>query len=115
MNDGDILKFASKMPIDTLFNGTLEPFGIVQGEVVNLGGNENDVPDDRFLAYGDVELLATSDPNGFVDELIAVARRRHSLAPKYEVLQEQLSHIVHVIENVYHTVLLSENDSEFRG
>ena len=38
---------------------------------------------------------------------------QHTLAPKYEVLQEQLSHVVHVIENVYHTVLLSENDSGF--
>lgn len=110
LNDGGIVKFASKMPVDVLFNGALEPFGIVQGEVVNQSGNENDVPDDRFLGYGDVALLVTADPNGFVDELTAVAQRQHTLAPKYEMLQEQLSHMVHVIENVYHAVLLSEND-----
>jgi hypothetical protein len=41
VNDGDILKF--------LFNAGLEPFGIVEGEVVNESGNQSDVPDERWL------------------------------------------------------------------
>jgi hypothetical protein len=74
---------------------------------VNESGNENDVPEERFLVYHDLGLLVTADQNGFVCELIAVTDRPHIFAPKDEVLQEQLSQMVKQIERLYHMVLLS--------
>jgi hypothetical protein len=44
---------------------------------VNESGNQSDVPDERFLVYRDVGLIVTADPDGLVDQLIAVADRPH--------------------------------------
>ncbi len=111
-SDG-VFKFASKVRLNTLFDGALAPSGIKPAEAVGLNVGGEVIVDAKGLAYRNVGILVFPDKDGYVDHLVAVARADGQKLPKARVVEKQLSQMLKHIERVYDTVILSSDDPNF--
>ena len=107
--DTNVLKFSSKMRMETLFNGAVEQFGIVEGAAAPLPGCD-DPPDFRCLLYRDLELCVVPDEDGHVDHCFAISRVNNTTS---KVLEEHFSDMKKAIEKTYETALVFPAEPEF--
>jgi hypothetical protein len=108
-----VFKFASKVRLNTLFDGALAPYGIKPAEAVGVNGGGEVMANAKGLAYRNVGLLVFPDQDGYADHLVPIAGANGQKLPKPRVVEKHLSQMLKHIERVYDTVILSSDDPKF--